>query len=201
MSPVPTIPATWQGLLAEFRRCFSSLHLPGVRDVGHGFGGLYPASYRHRDAGRRRDEHLLAARTRAPFLLPRGVVHRPCRPGAGRLILATLIEPGTPIIVAIDDSVTRRSGRKVHGAFWQYDGSATGTKKTSRGTCFVTLGIVVALPFLPRAVCLPVLARLYVVEAGLGFGAVPRGAAAVLGDYVGDGVTVAGVPDDDQTGW
>jgi hypothetical protein len=37
----------------------------------------------------------------------------------------------------------------VHGVFWQYDGSATGTKKTSRGTCFVVVGIIVHLPFLP----------------------------------------------------
>ncbi|MFI6636420.1 hypothetical protein ACIBI7_46690, partial [Nonomuraea fuscirosea] len=28
MSPEPTLPATWQSLLAEFRRCFSSSTFP-----------------------------------------------------------------------------------------------------------------------------------------------------------------------------
>lgn len=28
MSPEPTLPATWQGLPAEFRRCFSSSTFP-----------------------------------------------------------------------------------------------------------------------------------------------------------------------------
>ncbi|MBF8184936.1 transposase [Nonomuraea sp. K274] len=81
-----------------------------------------------------------------------------------RLIIAWFVPAGAPIVVAIDDSVTRRSGRKVHGAFWQYDGSAPGSRKTSRGTCFVTAGIVVHLPFLPRAVCLPVFIRLYLKD-------------------------------------
>ncbi|MFI6637953.1 transposase, partial [Nonomuraea fuscirosea] len=79
-----------------------------------------------------------------------------------RLIIAWFVPPSGPITVAIDDSVTRRSGKKVHAAFWQYDGSAPGGKKTSRGNCFVTAGIIVHLPFLPRALCLPILARLYV---------------------------------------
>ncbi|WP_127353843.1 hypothetical protein [Actinacidiphila soli] len=29
------------------------------------------------------------------------------------------------------------------------------------GTCFVVIGLVVELPFLPRSVCLPVMARLW----------------------------------------
>jgi hypothetical protein len=52
----------------------------------------------------------------------------------------------------------------VHGATWQYDGSATGTKKISYGTCFVVVGIIIHLPFLARPVCLPVLARLHVKD-------------------------------------
>jgi DDE superfamily endonuclease len=53
-----------------------------------------------------------------------------------------------------------RSGRKVYGAGWQYDGSSPSQNKLSFGTCFVTCGIVVRLPFCTRPVCLPVLARL-----------------------------------------
>ena len=62
--------------------------------------------------------------------------------------------------MAVDDSVFRRSGGKVHGAGWQYDGSSPSQDKLSFGTCFVTCGIVVHLPFCTRPVCLPVLARL-----------------------------------------
>ena len=76
--------------------------------------------------------------------------------------LAVLVlPPGADLQVAVDDSVFRRSGRKVHGAGWQHDGSSPSVNKLSYGNCFVTAGIVVKLPFCTRAVCLPVLARLH----------------------------------------
>ncbi|MFI6636314.1 transposase [Nonomuraea fuscirosea] len=164
MSPDPTVPATWQGLLAEFRRCFSTSTFPmfcalttgliacmRLRTVtGMLIGAGMNLAWRHERAHR--------FFSRATWCIDHvGLV-------LARLVIAALIEPDAPLIVAVDDSVTRRSGKKVHGAFWQYDGSATGTRKTSRGTCFVTAGIVVHLPFLPRAVCLPVLARLYLKD-------------------------------------
>jgi hypothetical protein len=77
-----------------------------------------------------------------------------------RLAVLLLVPPGAAITVAADDSVFRRSGRTVHGAGWQHDGSSPSRNKITFGTCFVTAGIVVALPFCSRPVCLPVLARL-----------------------------------------
>jgi hypothetical protein len=77
-----------------------------------------------------------------------------------RLAAALLVPPGEALTVAVDDSVFRRCGRKVHGARWQHDGSSPSRGKISFGTCFVTAGIVVSLPFCSRPVCLPVLARL-----------------------------------------
>jgi hypothetical protein len=77
-----------------------------------------------------------------------------------RLIVALLVPPGEAITVAVDDTLFRRCGRKVHGAGWQHDGSAPSKGKVSYGNCFVTAGIVVRLPFCSRPVCLPVLARL-----------------------------------------
>ena len=77
-----------------------------------------------------------------------------------RLVVLLLVPPAGPLTVAVDDSVFRRSGRKVHGAGWQYDGSAPSRDQLSFGTCFVTCGIVVRLPFCTGPVCLPVLARL-----------------------------------------
>ena len=83
-----------------------------------------------------------------------------------RLVVMLLVPPGEPLVVAVDDSVFRRCGRKVHGAAWQHDGSAPARDKLSFGNCFVTCGIVVRLPFCSRPVCLPVLARLHVPGKG-----------------------------------
>ena len=77
-----------------------------------------------------------------------------------RLAVLLLVPPGDDLRVAVDDSVFRRSGRKVHGAGWQHDGSSPARNKLSYGCCFVTAAIVVQLPFCSRAVALPVLARL-----------------------------------------
>lgn len=71
---------------------------------------------------------------------------------------------GAPIALAVDDTLFRRSGRRVHGGCWAYDGSrqvAPGAKKLSRGTTFVVAAVVVELPFLDRPIALPVLARLW----------------------------------------
>jgi hypothetical protein len=93
-----------------------------------------------------------------------------------RLVVALLVPSGEPLVVAVDDSVFRRSGRRVYGAAWQHDGSSPARNKLSFGTCFVTAGIIVALPFCTRPVCLPVLARLHV--PGRGRAVKPRRQAA-----------------------
>jgi len=85
-----------------------------------------------------------------------------------RLVAELLIEPGADVIVALDDSVCVRSGPRVHGAGWQHDGSAENLQKLSFGNCFVTVGIVVALPFCSRSWCLPVLARPHLPGKGAG---------------------------------
>ena len=90
--------------------------------------------------------------------------------------MALLVPPGQPVVVAVDDSLFRRSGRKVFGAAWQHDGSSPARNKLSFGNCFVTAGIIVALPFCARPVCLPVLARLHV--PGKGTARKPRRQAA-----------------------
>ena len=93
-----------------------------------------------------------------------------------KVVVALLVPPGQPVAVAVDDSVFRRSGRKVYGAAWQHDGSSAARSKLSFGTCFVTAGIVVSLPFCSRPACLPVLARLHV--PGRGRAVKPRRQAA-----------------------
>src|SRR3954454_19551671 len=46
-----------------------------------------------------------------------------------RLIVGHLLPVGAPLVVAVDDTMFRRSGRKVHAAHWGYDGSL----KVARG--------------------------------------------------------------------
>ncbi len=81
-----------------------------------------------------------------------------------RLIIGHLLPIGAPLTVAVDDTMFRRSGRRVYAAHWGYDGSlkvAKGNQKLSRGNTFVVAAVVVMLPFLDRPVALPVLARLW----------------------------------------
>jgi hypothetical protein len=81
-----------------------------------------------------------------------------------RLIVGHLVPVGAPLLIAIDDTMFRRSGRKVYAAHWGYDGSlkvAKGNQKLSRGNTFVVAAVVVILPFLDRPIALPVLARLW----------------------------------------
>ncbi len=61
----------------------------------------------------------------------------------------------------MDDTLFKRAGKKVYGAFWHHDGAAKGPKPIGYGNCWVVAGIIVDLPFLCRPVCLPVLARLW----------------------------------------
>lgn len=77
-----------------------------------------------------------------------------------RLIADRLLEPGAALTVALDDTLFKRRGKNVHGAFWSHDASQLG-HVTARGNRWVIAGLVVTLPFLPRPVCLPVLMRLW----------------------------------------
>jgi len=77
-----------------------------------------------------------------------------------RLIVATLVPAGAGLHLAVDDSLCRRRGTGVHGAFWTHDASQPG-QVIARGNRWVIVGIVVALPFSSRPTCLPVLFRLW----------------------------------------
>jgi hypothetical protein len=77
------------------------------------------------------------------------------------LIVTHLLPAGSPLTVAVDDTLFKRSGKKVFGVAWHHDGTAKGPKPIGFGNCWVVAGIIVHLPFLARPVCLPVLARLW----------------------------------------
>lgn len=76
------------------------------------------------------------------------------------LVVAHLLPAGAPVMVAVDDTLFRRRGRKVHGAGWFHDGSAAGQVKLGFGNNWVVAAIIVSLPFCVRPVALPVLATL-----------------------------------------
>ena len=77
------------------------------------------------------------------------------------LIVARLLPAGSSVTIAVDDTLFKRSGKKVFGAAWHHEGAAKGPKAIGFGNCWVVAGVVVQLPFLSRPVCLPVLARLW----------------------------------------
>jgi hypothetical protein len=84
--------------------------------------------------------------------------------GIAQVAVMLLVPPGADLRVAVDDSVFRRSGRKVHGAAWQHDGSSPSLGKLSYGNCFVAVALLVKVPFCSREIGLPVLVRLHVPE-------------------------------------
>jgi hypothetical protein len=132
------------GLAGQVRRRTVCGMLPGA-----GLGGTWPHDRAHRFFARARwdiDELGIAV---------------------ARLAVMLLVPAGEPVTVAVDDSVFRRSGRRVHGALWQHDGSSPSQNRLTFGNCFVTCGIVVTLPFCTRPVCLPVLARLNIPAPAL----------------------------------
>jgi DDE superfamily endonuclease len=111
-----------------------------------------------------------------------------------RAVVARLVPDGGAVTVAVDDTLFHRYGTKVHGARYQHDGSAKGRDGIGRGNCFVIAGIVVAVPFLARQVCLPVLFRLHIPKTS----ASKTGQARALADLLAaalDGRTIHVVGD------
>ena len=78
------------------------------------------------------------------------------------LVVERFVEPGAAVLVAVDDTLLHRLGRKIHGCFWHHDATANSNRAAvAWGNNWVVVGIVVRLPFLERSVCLPVLFRLW----------------------------------------
>jgi hypothetical protein len=161
MLPELTLPPSLAGLLAALRPCFRTrttfatfcalaagmLAQTGRRTVcgmlvGSGLSGLWPHHRAHRFFSR-----AVWSAERLGVLL------------AGQVV-KLLLPAGAEVTVVIDDTLFKRTGRKVWAAGWFHDGSAAGPKQVGFGNNWVVAGIVVRLPMLDRPVCLPVLARL-----------------------------------------
>jgi hypothetical protein len=161
MHPGPTAPRSLAGLLAAFRPCFTA---PTFQTFIGLVVGLIAQTRRRTVCGMLTGAGLdqVWHHSRAHRLF----THARWSADALGLALADLIvthlmPAGSPLTVAVDDTLFKRSGRKVFGAAWHHDGAAKGPKPIGFGNCWVVAGIVVQLPFLSRPVCLPVLARLW----------------------------------------
>jgi hypothetical protein len=164
MLRVPTLPGSLNRVLEPFRPCFTTptfttfvsllagmIAAPVSRTVcgmlaGAGLAGVWHHSRAHR--------FFTAARWHPDAV---GLTLL-------RVVVGHLVPIGAPLLIAIDDTLLRRSGRRVHATYWAYDGSlkvAKGNTKLSRGNTFVVAAAVVSLPFLDRPIALPILARLW----------------------------------------
>jgi len=164
MLQVQTLPPSLAGLLWAFRSCFTApsfrtftallagmVAQPARRTVcgmllGAGLAQVWHHSRAHRFFSRVRwDPDQVAL-----VLL--------------RLVVELLVAPDAPILLAVDDTLFRRSGRKVALTGWHHDGAAPrpakGNKRLAWGNNWVVVGVVVTVAVLRRPVCLPVAATL-----------------------------------------
>ena len=158
----PSLPRSLADLLIVFRPCFTAptfatframvagfMAQPGLRTVTGMLVGARLAGRRHHDLAYR---FFATARWSADQV---GLVLL-------ELITATVVPAGAPLVLATDDTLWRRSGPKLHGAAWHHDGNGPGRHRPAWGHRWVVIGVIVHLPFLTRAVCLPILARLWI---------------------------------------
>jgi hypothetical protein len=179
MLPSLNLPASLLSLLTELRPCFTA---PGFATFCGLVGGLTGRVRRRTVTGMLLGGclQLTWPHDRAHYLFARARWELDqLGPAVAQLVVLLLTEPGADLRVAVDDSVFRRSGRKVHGAGWQHDGSSPAKNKLSCGNCFAAAAILVHLPFCTREIGLPVLARLHLPGTGRGPGKVETAAALV----------------------
>ena len=148
MLPSPTLPATWRGLLEMFRPAFRRSRTFGLF--------VLLATGLVAQAARRTVVGMLVGAGAAAVVS----FHACCRFFShhrwdvdriglvlARLIVDRLLAEGAPIVVVVDDTLFRRWGPKVFGAFWTHDGSGQDPNALGRGNRWVIAGILVRLPF------------------------------------------------------
>jgi DDE superfamily endonuclease len=159
--PTPSLPRSLADLLAAFGPCFTQptfrtfqalvagfLTQPGQRTVTGMLVGARLAGRRHHDLAYR----FFATACWSADQLGLTLLD---------LIAAMLVPVDAAVVLAVDDTLWRRSGRKLHGVAWHHDGAGPGRHRPAWGHRWVVVGVICHLPFLSRAVCLPILARLW----------------------------------------
>jgi hypothetical protein len=161
---MPVLPSSLMGVLSLLAPAFTAPSFENFCALGYGFIA-------------RVGEHTITGMWQAARLA--GWVHHsrahwffararwsPDRLGVILLdfLIERFLDASESLLVAIDLTVFERSGRKVHAAWWLYEGDGPSRYRQMRfGNGFVVAGLVLALPGLGRRVwCLPVLFRLWV---------------------------------------
>jgi DDE superfamily endonuclease len=161
MLPGATVPCSLAGLLTVFRPCFTA---PTFQTFLGLVVGLIAQTRRRTVCGMFTgaglDQFWHHSRAHRLFALARWSSDA-VGLALTDLIVARLLPAGSPLTIVVDDTLFKRSGKKVFGVAWHHDGAAKGPKPIGFGNCWVVAGVVEQLPFLSRPVCLPVLARLW----------------------------------------
>jgi hypothetical protein len=158
------LPRSLVGLLEEFRPCFGARSFPTfvllaaglvARPAGRTVCGMLAGAGLVRVWHHSRAHRFFASAAWSADAVGLVVL---------ALVTGWLVPAGAPVVLAVDDTMFRRAGRRVYAAYWGYDGSVkvpSGGKKLSRGNTWVVAAVIVALPFVRRPVALPVAARLW----------------------------------------
>jgi DDE superfamily endonuclease len=130
--PTPSLPRSLADLLTVFRPCFTApttrtfqalvggfLAQPGQRTVTGMLVGARLAGRRHHDLAYR---FFATACWSADQL---GLVLLD-------LIAAVLVPPDAAVVLAVDDTLWRRTGRELHGTAWHHDRSGPGRHRPGR---------------------------------------------------------------------
>ncbi|MFC7479847.1 transposase [Luedemannella flava] len=153
-----TVPGSWSALLWTFRSCFTA---PGFATFVSLVSGLVAAPVRRTVCGMWTAAGLAGRRHHARahrFFTTTRWCPDELGVALARLIVGRLLPAHAPVLIAVDDTLFRRSGRRVHATGWHHDGSSKGpkTERISWGNCWIVAGIVITLPYCSRPVCLPV---------------------------------------------
>jgi DDE superfamily endonuclease len=157
MLQVETLPPSFAVLLATLRPCFTApsfqtfatvvagmIAAPGRRTVTGWWSAAGQAGVRHHARA-----YWFLGRARWSVEQVSAVLTR--------LVVGLLVDPDEAVLVAVDDTLFRRSGRRVHAACWHHDGAAAGRgTAVAWGNNWVLAAIVVRLPFRDRPMALPV---------------------------------------------
>src|SRR4051812_8617430 len=150
MLPDSTVPAFLIGLLAVFRSCFTA---PTFTTFSGLVVGLIAQTRRRTvcemllGVGLERFWHH--GRVHRFFAVARWSVDA-LGLALVDLIVARLLPADSPITITVDDTLFKRSGRKVFGAAWHHDGAARGPQadrvRQLLGGCWNPGGVAVAGP-------------------------------------------------------
>jgi hypothetical protein len=152
------LPASFAALLVTLRPCFTA---PSFRMFAILVAGMIAMPQRRTITGMLTGAGLamLGGHARAYWFFSRAVWSIDTLSAAvTALVIDRLVPAGTPVLIAVDDTLFHRSGRKVHGTAWHHDGAAK-TPKGNRiawGNNWVIAAVVLTLPMLDRPVSLPV---------------------------------------------